>query len=103
MTQVPTTSRSILLPGVLAVAAVVLVLGLLFPAPCTAAEVGSAPTPATVHVHPRTSTDGLAGESVSPAFRRHASLPSGEALRQGHATPRGVGSRLTEPGVLLVP
>src|SRR5437870_3095519 len=89
MTQVPTISRSIPLPGVLAVAAVVLALALLFAAPCTGPEVGSAPTPATAREHPRTSTDGLAGGPVLPAFCRHASLPSGEALRQGHAaTPR---------------
>jgi hypothetical protein len=103
MTQVPTTFRSIPLPGVLAVAAVVLALGLLSAAPCTAAAAGSAPTPATAVEHPRTSTDGLAGEPVSPVLCRQASLPSGEALRQSHATPRGVGSRPTAPGVLLVP
>jgi hypothetical protein len=104
MTQVPTTSRSIPLPGVLAVAAVVLALGLLFTAPRTAADLGSAPPPATAREHPRTSTDGLAGESISPAFCRHASLPPREeALRQSHAAPRGVDSRPNEPGVLLVP
>jgi hypothetical protein len=103
MTQVPTTSRSIPLPGVLVVAAVVLALGLLFAAPYTAAEVGLAPTPATAPEHPQTSTDGLAEEPVSPAFCWHASLLSGEALRQRHATPRGVDSRPTESGVLLVP
>jgi hypothetical protein len=102
MTQAPTTFRSILLPGVLARAAVVLALGLLFLGPCRPAAADSLPALAPARESPRTSTDGLAGEPVSPAFCRHGSLPSGEAVRHDHATHRGLASRHAQPGVLLV-
>jgi hypothetical protein len=102
MVQAPTTFRSIPLSGVISATAVVLALGLLLAAPCTAAAVGSATAPATAVEYPGTMTDDLASETVSPAFCRHVSLPSGEALPQSHATPRSVDSRPTAPGVLLV-
>ena len=104
MIQVPTTSRSSPLPGVLAGgAAVVLALGLLFVGLCLPAAAGSPPAQAPPREQPQTSTDGLAGEPVAPAFCRHGSLPSGETLRHDHATRRGVDSRHAQPGVPLVP
>src|SRR5262245_227179 len=102
MAQFPTYSRSMSLPGVVALAAV-LALGCLFAAPCLAAEAGAAPTPPTACEHPRSSVDILPGEPLSPGFSRHASLPSEHALRHRQAIPRRVDSRPTEPGVLLVP
>jgi hypothetical protein len=103
MTRVPATFRSISLPGVFAAAAVVLVLGLLSAAPCLAAEAGTPPTPTTSCLQPRASADDRAGEAAPSVACRHESPPSGEALRQNHATDRGVVSRHTEPGLRLVP
>ncbi len=103
MTWLPTTSRSLPLAGVLAVAAVVLAVGLLFASPSPAAAVGLASLPTTADESPPSSPDSPAGEPASSAFCRRASLPSGEAWRQSHATPRSVDSRSTEFGVLLVP
>jgi hypothetical protein len=95
MTQVPPTSRSILLPGVLA-GAVVLVLGLLALGPRQPAA--DSPTPERP-----TSTSHLAGEPSSPALGRHGSLPPGQAWRHNHATHRGVDLRHAQPGIFLVP
>jgi hypothetical protein len=99
MTRAPITSRSILLPSVLVGAAVVLALAQLFAAPSREAAAASLPTKA----QPQTSTDGVVDEPVSPVFCPPLPLPLSEALRDNHATHRGVDSRHARPGVLLVP
>src|SRR4051812_42979780 len=98
MAQVPTTSRSSPLPGILAAAAVVLALGLLCAAPCLAAAAGSPPALASAPEQPRAPADDGAGEPVPPAFCRHGAPPSGEALRQDHAAQRAVDARHAQPG-----
>src|SRR3954453_5018438 len=100
MNQVPTTFRSIFLPGVLAAAAVFLALGLFFVGPCLAATAEWPTAPAPTHEQSPASTDYQADKPVPSAFCRHGSLPSGEALRQDHATLRDLDSRHAEPGVL---
>src|SRR5262249_43003431 len=67
-------------------------------------ETGDSPPAQTPYrQQPTPSAEGLAGEPVAPAFCRPESLPPGEALRHGHATPRGVEARSAQPGALLVP
>src|SRR5690348_6858770 len=90
MIRVPPTSRSILLPGVLA-GAVVLVLCLLSLDPGVPAA-----------KEPSLSTS-LDAEPTSPALSRHDSLPPREGLRHSHATHRVLEVRPASPGVLLVP
>jgi hypothetical protein len=87
MKRIPAIFRLISLPGVLAAAAVALVLILFSVAPCPATEAGTPSTSPT-------------GPSVA---RRHESPPASAALRQNHATNQAVGSRHAGPGVLLVP
>jgi hypothetical protein len=88
MIQIPNTTRSNFLLGVLAVTAVVLALGLGAVVPCMAAQAG--PPPAR------------AGEFNTPAFCQCTVPLSGEALCRNQPTNRGVDSRHSETGTLRV-
>jgi hypothetical protein len=92
MRQVPTTSRSILLNGVLAAAVVALASGLLSVAPCRTVE-AAAPVGAGAQEQPVAPGAEPERSSAAPSFCRHPSPPPGEALARGHAAQRVVDSR----------
>jgi hypothetical protein len=102
MSRAATHFKSILLGGVVAVAAAFLLLALLSPVPGPATEAGPLAAPSITFDQSPSSPAPRAGEPSVLTSCRQAPPPAGALLPRSHSADRSVDSRHTEFGATLV-